>query len=82
MSAPLLSHMQGRLTQLSIPQVGLSCSDGLPASLAGLEALNTLDLAFNDLNSTMEKVAQVSTFKVPPNEGWLCEEEGGIPSCL
>jgi hypothetical protein len=38
----------------------MSCPNGLPPSLSGLEALNTLDLAFNNLNSTMDQVAQVS----------------------
>lgn len=47
------------MTQLTLSQVGLSCPAGLPPSLAGLEALNTLDLAFNSLNSTTDRVAQV-----------------------
>lgn len=38
----------------------MTCPNGLPSSLSGLEALNTLDLAFNNLNSTMDTVARVS----------------------
>lgn len=35
------------------------CPNGLPSNLSGLSALNTLDLAFNNLNSTTQQVAQV-----------------------
>lgn len=57
---PPCPALQGRLTQLAIAQVGMTCPNGLPSSLSGLEALNTLDLAFNNLNSTMDTVARVS----------------------
>lgn len=50
------------MTQLTLANAGLSCPNGLPASLSGLAALNTLDLAFNKLNSTMDRVAQVCLY--------------------
>jgi hypothetical protein len=53
------THLQGRLNQLAIAQAGLICPRGLPPSLAQLEALVTLDLAFNFINMTAEDMAQV-----------------------
>jgi hypothetical protein len=41
-------RVQGRLTQLPLASLGLSCPDGLPANLSGLSALQTLDWAFNN----------------------------------
>lgn len=38
------------------------CPNGLPADLSGLSALQTLDLAFNNLNSTTDRLAQVRVF--------------------
>jgi hypothetical protein len=52
--------VQGRLTQLAAASVGMVCPNGLPADLSGLSALQTLDLAFNSLNSTTDRLAQVS----------------------
>jgi hypothetical protein len=51
--------MQGRLTQLAAASVGMACPNGLPANLSGLSALQTLDFAFNSLNSTTERLTQV-----------------------
>jgi hypothetical protein len=52
---------QGRITLLELSQVGLVCRSGLPANLSGLAAVNTLDLAFNDLNTTFEALSEVRT---------------------
>lgn len=53
-------RVQGRLTQLPLASLGLSCPDGLPANLSGLSALQTLDLAFNNLSSTTDRLAEVN----------------------
>jgi hypothetical protein len=58
----LLAGVQGRLTQLAAASVGMVCPNGLPADLSGLSALQTLDLAFNNLNSTTDRLAQVRVF--------------------
>ena len=54
-----LDVMQGRLTQLAAASVDMACPNGLPANLSGLSALQTLNLAFNSLNSTTERLTQV-----------------------
>lgn len=47
------------MTQLTLANAGLRCPNGLPPSLSGLSSVNTLDLAFNNLSSTTDRIAQV-----------------------
>ncbi len=53
--------LQGHLTQLAIAQAGLICPAGLPASFSQLEFLETIDLAFNDINMDIVDMGKVSS---------------------
>lgn len=57
----LLLLLQGHLTQLAIAQAGLICPAGLPDSFGQLEFLETIDLAFNDINMDVKDMGKVSS---------------------
>eukprot|EP00879_Flechtneria_rotunda_P017567 GHRR01018417.1.p1 GENE.GHRR01018417.1~~GHRR01018417.1.p1 ORF type:complete len:510 (+),score=127.54 GHRR01018417.1:400-1929(+) len=57
---PMTCDGQGRLTQLSMPQAGLNCPAGLPASMGQLTELRTIDLAFNHINTTLDQLTNIT----------------------
>jgi hypothetical protein len=55
---PNYCDIRGRLVQLAIPDVGLDCGGrGLPPSMANLDALRGLDLAFNAIGGSTDNMA-------------------------
>jgi hypothetical protein len=55
---PNYCDIRGRLVQLAIPDVGLDCGGrGLPPSMANLDALRSLDLAFNAIGGSTDNMA-------------------------
>jgi hypothetical protein len=58
--APFSCDAQGHLTQLTLAGTGLDCGDaGLPDSLVKLQSVQLVDLAFNNIGGSFEKLAQV-----------------------
>eukprot|EP00878_Enallax_costatus_P017728 GHUV01018625.1.p1 GENE.GHUV01018625.1~~GHUV01018625.1.p1 ORF type:complete len:897 (+),score=270.26 GHUV01018625.1:870-3560(+) len=56
---PMMCDENGHLIQLAIAQAGLICQTGLPASFGQLEFLETIDLAFNDLNMAITDMGKI-----------------------
>eukprot|EP00883_Tetradesmus_obliquus_P002744 jgi/Sobl393_1/12953/SZX66506.1 len=56
---PMTCNSDGRLTQLAVAQAGLICPRGLPSSMSQLDALTTLDLAFNFINMSTADITQI-----------------------